>query len=279
MAYRTAGHSLDLCPNMTLAGGRGGASCRCLWATSGEPAICPRPSAVHGARQPPRPVRQGRVPPRRSVHGVRRAGTHIGPERNEPPTGRRQSPRATCPPGTEWAWCSANTSRPALRQHRPPHRCVAATVVVTMTLDALFGGLAAALSAAVLGSTSGVLDLGRKTRFQPNPNASPWPTATAAAPPRAAAPHPGSATPTTTTPGTTAATPTPTPLPPTQHPRPTPPMHHQPHRPRRTQIHQADLDRRSSTAFTLASGPQPRTEVRSDRRPSGRAFSPGEGSL
>ena len=106
---------------------------------------------------------------------------------------------------------------------------VAATVVVTMGLDALLGGLAAAPWTPAAGSVrvrrvgwragpassppssagpSQVLDLGRKTRFHTGPQRIASRYATAAAPPRNATGHPAGATPTTTSPGTTAATPT-----------------------------------------------------------------------
>ena len=96
---------------------------------------------------------------------------------------------------------------------------VNATVVVTMTLDSLLGGLKAAnldtgesISAgqarrlaceagiipAVLGGKSQVLDLGRKTRAStPGRSGSPRPSNRAAAPPRAATGHPDCATCTT----------------------------------------------------------------------------------
>ena len=106
---------------------------------------------------------------------------------------------------------------------------VNATVVVTMTLESLLGGLKAAqldtgqtISAvparrlaceagiipAVLGGQSQVLDLGRKRRFHTGPSGSPRPSSNAAAPPRAATGHPGCATCTTRSPGAEAAGPT-----------------------------------------------------------------------
>ena len=103
---------------------------------------------------------------------------------------------------------------------------VNATVVVTMTLETLLGGLKAAqldtgekitagearrmacpagIIPAVLDGKSKVLDLGRKT---PLPLRSPThragPSSKAAAPPKAATGHPASATPTTTCPGAKA---------------------------------------------------------------------------
>ena len=106
---------------------------------------------------------------------------------------------------------------------------VNATVVVTMTLDALLGGLQAArldtgesISAgqarrlaceagiipAVLGGKSQVLDLGRTRRFHTGAQRIAKTLEQAAAPPRAATGHPDSATCTTRSPGAAAAAPT-----------------------------------------------------------------------
>ena len=92
---------------------------------------------------------------------------------------------------------------------------VNATVVVTMTLETLLGGLKAAqldtgekitagearrmacqagIIPAVLDGKSKVLDLGRKKRFHTEANASSRPSNKAAAPPRAATGHPACAT-------------------------------------------------------------------------------------
>jgi hypothetical protein len=105
---------------------------------------------------------------------------------------------------------------------------VSATVVVTMPVDTLMGGLKAAqldtghrispglarrlacragMIPAVLGSQSQVLDLGGGSGSTTNPSGSRWPSSKAPAPPRAATGHRACATPTTTPPGTTAAPP------------------------------------------------------------------------
>ena len=113
---------------------------------------------------------------------------------------------------------------------RLPHAGgMSATVVVTMTLETLMGGLKAAqldtghrispglarklaceagIIPAVLGSKSQVLDLGRKPASTPKPNGSRSPSSRAAAQCRAATGHPACATPTTTNPGAKAVPPT-----------------------------------------------------------------------
>ena len=106
---------------------------------------------------------------------------------------------------------------------------VAATVVVTMSLDSLLGGDTAAsldtgveISAAqarrlaceagvipaVLGGAGQVLDLGRERRFHSKAQRIALRSSRAAAPPTAATGRPACATPITTSPGTAAATPT-----------------------------------------------------------------------
>lgn len=103
-----------------------------------------------------------------------------------------------------------------------------ATVVVTMTLDSLLGGLAEAvldngdrISAAtarrlacesgivpvVLGGRSEVLDLGRRRRYHSKAQRIPSPPATTTAPLRGVTPPPPAATSTTTTRGLSVVTP------------------------------------------------------------------------